>query len=283
MKPLSSDTDPQVERIHIEMLRSAPLRHRVQMVTSLIRTTRTLCWQGICKRYPRETPESLRHRFVLLFYGDESVADQVVHLMRRKDTGDMKQPDIIEVVLKIIRTFEKLDIAYHIGGSLASSAFGIARSTLDVDIVADIRPDQTEDIYENLREEFYIDQDMINSAIRRESSFNIIHLETLFKVDVFLLRRHPFDREAFSRRIPRTLSEGIPQPVFFATPEDTVLQKLTWYKAGGQASERQWNDVLGVLKVQGEALDMAYLDRWAMDLGISELLKTAIDESGISD
>src|SRR4030043_2409703 len=136
----------------------------------------------------------------------------------------MKLPDIIEVTLKVVKVFEKLGIAYHIGGSLASSAFGMARSTLDVDIVADIKPGQAYDIFENLREEFYVDSEMISDAIQKQSSFNLIHLETLFKVDVFPLKNHPFDQEAFQRRLQKAPSEDTSQKLFFATPEDIILQ-----------------------------------------------------------
>jgi hypothetical protein len=192
----------------------------------------------------------------------------------------MKFPDIIEVTLKVIKVFEKLGIAYHIGGSLASSAFGIARSTLDVDIVADIKPEQAPDISESLREEFYVDCEMILNAIQRQSSFNLIHLETLFKVDVFLLKNHPFDQQAFSRRVQKAFSEDASSQIFFATPEDIILHKLTWYKAGQEVSDRQWNDVLGVLKVQGSQLDMVYLKGWAEKLTVFNLLMKAIREAG---
>ena len=193
----------------------------------------------------------------------------------------MKLPDIIDVTLKVVKVFEKLGIPYHIGGSLASSAFGMARSTLDVDIVADIKPGQAYDIFENLREEFYVDSEMISDAIQKQSSFNLIHLETLFKVDVFPLKNHPFDQEAFSRRLEKVFSEDVTSKLFFATPEDIILHKLAWYKAGEAISDRQWNDVLGVLKVQGDQLDMAHLNHWAKELSVSALLEKAIDEAGI--
>jgi len=192
----------------------------------------------------------------------------------------MKLPDIIEVTLKVIKVFEKLGIAYHIGGSLASSAFGIARSTLDVDMVADIKPEQASDISENLKEEFYVDYEMILKAIQKRSPFNLIHLETLFKVDIFPLKNHPFDQRAFSRRVQKALSEDASSQLFFATPEDIILHKLAWYKAGEGISDRQWNDVLGVLKVQGDQLDMVYLKGWAEKLTVFNLLMKAIDEAG---
>ena len=103
----------------------------------------------------------------------------------------MIPPDIIEVTLKVVQVFDRLGITYHVGGSLASSSYGVARSTLDVDVVADIKPEQAEKIYMFLKEEFYVDTEMIQDAVRRRSSFNLIHLDTMFKVDVFILKdRH---------------------------------------------------------------------------------------------
>lgn len=193
----------------------------------------------------------------------------------------MKPPDIIEVTLKVVSVFEKLGIAYHIGGSLASSAFGIARATLDVDIVADIKLEQASLFEESLKEEFYVDAEMIRDAIQRQSSFNLIHLETMFKVDVFVLRNRPFDKQAFLRRFQKSVSEDASQQLFFATPEDIILNKIEWYKTGGEVSERQWNDVLGILKVQGTQLDISYLKQWAEKLGISNLLKKALNDAGV--
>ena len=84
MKPLSSDTHPEIERIHIEMIRKASISLRLQMVNSLIQTTRQLSWRGICERYPEETPESRLRRFILLLYGDRLLADRLINLMMEK-------------------------------------------------------------------------------------------------------------------------------------------------------------------------------------------------------
>jgi len=194
----------------------------------------------------------------------------------------MKTPDIIEVTFKVVNVFEKLGIPYYLGGSLASSAFGIPRATLDADIVADIKSEQVAYMEELLKREFYIDTEMINHAILHKSSFNLIHLEMLFKIDIFILKDRPFDRQVFIRRVQRAVSEDASQKLFFAAPEDVILHKLEWYKTGGEVSDRQWNDVLGILKVQGTHLDMSYLNKWAKGLGISDLLKKALDEAGMS-
>lgn len=193
----------------------------------------------------------------------------------------MTPPDIIDITLKAINVFRKLGIDYYIGGSLASSAFGIARATLDVDIVADVKPEHVSQITKLLKEEFYVDEEMINDAIKQESSFNLIHFETMFKVDVFVLGQDPYDHQVIARKVQKAVSEDATQQLFFATPEDIILKKLEWLKKGGGVSERQWQDVLGILKVQSTALDMEYLRKWAKELAIAELLGKAIDDAGI--
>jgi hypothetical protein len=193
----------------------------------------------------------------------------------------MKQPDIIEVTLAVTRVFDDLKVDYYIGGSLASSAFGVARATMDVDIVADIEAGHVPEIEERLREAFYIDREMAERAVRERSSFNLIHFESLFKVDVFVPAARPFERQVFSRRLSRAVTEDGSQKLFFSSPEDIILRKLVWHQSSGGVSDRQWKDVLGVIKVQSEKLDKAYLEDWAAKLGVAELLRRAYRDSGV--
>lgn len=193
----------------------------------------------------------------------------------------MKVPDIIEVALEVIRVFEDLKIPYYIGGSLASSAFGVARSTMDVDIVADIKAEHASLLKERLEAGFYIDQEMIEKAIRSQSSFNLVHLETMFKIDVFISTDQPFDKTALSRRRPQLAMPESDRRIYFSSPEDIILRKLMWFSAGEEVADRQWGDALGVIKVQGESLDLEYLRLWADKLGVFELLKKAFREAGV--
>lgn len=193
----------------------------------------------------------------------------------------MKQPDIIEVTLAVTRVFDDLKVDYYIGGSLASSAFGVARATMDVDIVADIEAGHISEIEEKLRKAFYIDREMVERAVKERSSFNLIHFESMFKVDVFVPAARPFERQVFSRRLSRAVTEDGSQKLFFSSPEDIILRKLVWYESSGEVSDRQWKDVLGVIKVQSEKLDKAYLEDWAAKLGVPELLRRAYRDSGM--
>ncbi len=192
----------------------------------------------------------------------------------------MNAAEILAAITPVVEAFEELGVAYHIGGSVASSAYGIVRATLDVDIVADLRLEHVLPLVKQLEDEYYIDADAVREAIRRHSSFNTIHLDTILKFTVFIPKTRPFDQEELRRIRQEVLAEGT-RPFYMASPEDTILNKLEWYRMGGEVSTSQWNDILGVLKVQGTVLDMAYMQRWAKAMQVTDLLERALVEAGI--
>ena len=120
---------------------------------------------------------------------------------------------------------------------------------------------------------------MIADSIRRHSSFNIIHKETMFKVDVFFPSPRPFQRSQLTRGQRQTFELETKLSANFASPKDTILSKLEWYRMGCETSERQWHDNLGVLKTQAGELDLGYLQTWAGELSIADLLSRALKES----
>jgi hypothetical protein len=185
----------------------------------------------------------------------------------------------IFVTLKVVAAFDRLEIPYLIGGSLASAVYGVVRTTMDADLVADLHPDQISPLAKLLQGEFYIDPEMILDAIQHEGSFNLIHLESMFKVDVFILQSRPFNQNQMQRRKAQPLGSGAGERAYFSTAEDIILVKLEWYRAGGEVSERQWRDIVGVLQIQGDRLDRAYLQHWAADLGVLDLLQKALQET----
>mgnify|MGYP001040630337 CR=1 FL=1 len=193
----------------------------------------------------------------------------------------MKKPDIIVALDMVIDCFEKLGIAYYIGGSVASSAYGIARATMDVDLVANVEIDQADNLVKALEKDYYIDADMVRDAIHRRTSFNLIHLETMLKIDVFIVKGQPYDSKALARRQPDTLDEESSRKFYLSSPEDIILNKLQWYHSGGRVSEQQMKDVLGVLKVQAVKLDLEYLKYWASRLNLSDLLNRSFVDAGI--
>lgn len=188
-------------------------------------------------------------------------------------------PEPIAVTVKVTEVLEKLDIPYLIGGSLASTLYGMVRTTQDSDIVADMRAEHIQPFVTSLQSEFFMDEKMIAESVRRNSSFNIIHRETMFKVDVFIPLPRPFHQSQLARAQRQIFSADPEVSARFSSAEDIILSKLEWYRLGGEVSERQWRDVLGVLKTRAGALDLDYLRKWGNELKVSDLLEQVLEES----
>ena len=194
----------------------------------------------------------------------------------------MKKLEILSALQPVVKALEKFSIPYYIGGSIASSIHGMARATMDIDIVADVKLHHISLLKRELEKSYYIDEDMIKEAIQNSSSFNLIHLETVIKIDVFIFKDISYQRSVLARKIKDTLEDDdVKTEFYFSSPEDIIISKLQWYELGEKVSERQWLDVIGVIKVQGDSLDKNYLQVWTKELGIFELLKNAFNDAGI--
>jgi hypothetical protein len=181
---------------------------------------------------------------------------------------------------RLLGILDRMEIPYLVGGSVASSIHGITRPTMDADIVADLKPSQVDDFVSQQKADFYADGPSIRDALAGDRSFNLIHYATTFKIDIFPLRNDLYSRASFARRRFEQSESFGPDPIecAVATAEDTILRKLEWYRAGGEASERQWNDLRGVLKVSGAQLDREYLHHWARFLKVDDLLDRLLAE-----
>ena len=188
--------------------------------------------------------------------------------------------EINQAIKLFVKILEQLNVPYYIGGSIASSVYGIARATMDIDLVSELKQEHVKFLVQTLNKDYFIDENMILDAIKNKSSFNLIHLETMIKIDVFISKERKFDKISYERRKKDKISDGSDSvQVFLRSAEDTILSKLDWYKSGGSVSERQWKDILGIIKVQSELLDEKYLREWAEELGVKELLEKAFTES----
>lgn len=192
----------------------------------------------------------------------------------------MNPPELLAALTPVVEVLDELGVRHFVGGSVASSAHGAPRASVDVDVVADLRPEHVRPFVDRLQDGYYVDEGRARSAVESRRSFNLVHLATMLKVDIFVSKGRPFDREALGRAQQELLDEAPAARRFaVASLEDTVLAKLEWFRMGGEVSERQWSDVVGVLRTAGPTADQAYLRQWAATLGVSTLLERALDEA----
>ncbi|HQR46116.1 MAG TPA: hypothetical protein PLB02_00255 [Thermoanaerobaculia bacterium] len=168
---------------------------------------------------------------------------------------------------------ERAGICYMVSGSFASVLYGEPRATRDVDVVVDPTEDQLRSFVASLAGEFYVSPEAAEEALRGRSMFNVVDLQTGWKADLIIRKNRPYSIEEFRRRRPATIL-GIALEV--VSPEDSILSKLEWAKRSG--SDRQIEDVAGVIRVQRSALDLEYLSRWAVDLGVDDVLRRVLQE-----
>lgn len=191
----------------------------------------------------------------------------------------MIAPDIIAAVTPVLDVLRDVGVRHYVGGSIASSAHGVARASVDADVVAELRPEHADRLCSALQGGYYVPEGRVRDGIARKASFNVIHLETMLKVDVFVSKGRPFDRRAMERARASSPHSPDEPPLPLASAEDTILAKLEWFRRGGEVSERQWTDVLGVLRAGAASLDRRYLEEGARELAVDDLLERALGEA----
>lgn len=196
----------------------------------------------------------------------------------------MELTDSLNEFAPVARVFDALSIDYQIGGSVASSVHGFPRGTHDIDVEADIRAEHVANIVKELEAHYLVSKEMIEDALRYQSAFNLIPLDSISKIDIFIRKDRPFDQEAAKRKQKGIfLEDGTEFPYFIDSAEDTILRKLEWYRMGNEVSDQKWTDILAVLKAQVFDLDFEYLQKWASELKVADLLERALDESGLKE
>jgi hypothetical protein len=283
MKPLALDTPLHVEQRWIAGLRAKGALWRLQRMVGMTH----FCWQAAYDAFQRVRPEATpreREAWLLQERYGPAMAQRIMALGHIQGLGrEVKitsRSELWDALLPVVEALVALDVPYYVSGSIASSVTGVARATLDADLVAALRPEHAEPLAALLLPHYYVDVEKIQNAVRRSSSFNVIHLATMFKVNIFVPQDTLFARENMRRRIALELPE-IERMLYICAPEDIVLHKLLWYAAGSGVSDRQWYDLQGVLRLQAHDLDLAYLRHWGAVLGVGALLQRAVDEAGL--
>jgi hypothetical protein len=183
--------------------------------------------------------------------------------------------DHLAVLLRVVDALNRCGIDYVVGGSLASSMSGEPRATVDVDLMIDLSADRIRCLVNALGEDFYAEEASLARAVRNRSHANVVHRATVTKIDLFIMGATPIEPQQMRRRRLVKL-ETIPAELYVYTPEDILLQKLRWFRLGGEVSDRQWQDVQGIVAVQGERLDLEYLRRAAEVVGVGDLLERVL-------
>ena len=180
--------------------------------------------------------------------------------------------DIVAAMLPVANAFRLLGIRYYIGGSVASSFHGATRSTMDIDVIAELDSASVTPLLQQLGNDYYSSESAIRDAVQRKACFNLIHYPSSFKVDIFVSRDRPFDRNSMTRAIIGEIGLNIKLELPMASAEDTIISKLDWYKIGNESSERQWQDVSRIMKLLGGQIDSDYLRAAAASVEVEDLL-----------
>jgi len=187
------------------------------------------------------------------------------------------------LAVEVAKILERLQVPYFIGGSLASSQHGVPRATLDADLIARLRSEHVRPLLAALGDAWYADEAAIREAVAATSSFNLIHMDTAQKVDVFVARNRPFEQHQFQSCMRLSLGSGDAgaHSLYFASAEHTVVAKLEWFRIGGEISDRQWSDIIGIIQVQGSRLEREQMAKDAESVGVADLLVKVMAEADL--
>jgi len=273
----SCDTSPEIDKFLMLAFRRMPAWKKAHLTNEATKGIQQWALIGIRNQHPDATPAEVRFQLAVRWLGKETA-----HRLYRNSEGKIVDAESIRLALRMAEILDALAVPYLIGGSVASSILGEPRATLDVDMVADLHLSHVQPLVAAMTGEFFIDERMVVEAIERKSSFNVIHLDTMQKVDIFILSDQPLAQSEMQRRQQLVITQNPDRLAWLPSSEDIILQKLIWYRLGGGVSDRQWRDVLGVLKVQADRLDFGYLAQWAQTLGLVELMAQALRSAGIN-
>lgn len=280
LKPLSEDTPLKIERLQVDAWRRMSSAEKAALVSGLTRAVYDLALAGVRSRHPEASPQEHFRQLAIVTLGGD-LARRAYAGNRTCEPSVSASVDPIAVALAVTRALEGLHIEHTIGGSIASAFAGEPRSTVDIDIVVALAESDLPALVSALSSDFYVDEEALRRAVRSRSSANVIHHATQLKVDIFVAGGTPLDEQQLKRR--RKVSLGPGRVLYVHPPEDILLQKLQWYRQGGAVSDRQWRDILGILRVQGTKIDREYLDASAPVLGVADLLARALREASASE
>ncbi len=259
--------DPKTEWIRVQGYRAMTPQRRFEIARGLTREGRWIAL-NMARKQRNGSPREIELDFWNRIYG-RAIATRVRALIEtHRWKMEAEQMDDNAVVHRVVEILTQLQLPYALVGAYSSNFWGRPRTTQDADLIVQVSLSKATALFSALNPEFVVSQEAIEDAITRRGEFNAIHSEQVFKVD-FWISGSAFDKEVFKRRHREELAAGL--TAYVQSPEDTILSKLRWCKLSN-FSERQFSDALGVYEVQEPTLDQAYLDKWARELQIEDLL-----------
>jgi hypothetical protein len=282
MRTQSRDTHPEAERVLIDLIRKAPIAKRFGLVRSTTASLLKANLRDIEKSFPTASESEIAQQFLLRSRQTQSqaMAEALTIALRNRQSCHIGNPDVLLPIRSVTDIVEKHHLTHYIGGSLASSLYGMQQLVQDIDLVVALPSSQVAAFIADIKPDYLINEVAIYSAIQNHAAFSMLHLETLLKVDVIIPQLSPFEQQASQHRQWHALDKD--SRLFpISSPEDIVLVKLKHHQQAGKVPDDQWNDILGVLKVQRPRLNLAYMNRWAEQLNVTSLLKQAYDDAGL--
>jgi hypothetical protein len=281
MKTQSIDTSPDAERVLIDRIRAAPFSKRFSFVQSWSHSMIEAGRINVQQLYPRTTEQEALLLYAERHYGKDMVGELRATLLER-DAHPIGTPDFLTTLTPLFEALHGLRVPYALGGSLASSLYGMQRATLQLDVVAALGPCHSLSLREQLVSKYFFHQNEAQAALQQGTSFTLIHLVSLLKVVVSPLKARAVDKEMLGRARSLVLTEGS-CPVKVLSPEDVAVLLLEQFKSSGERADDVWYDLLGLLKVQGYTLHLAVLERLASLLDVAPLLARSLVDAGLKE
>ncbi len=279
MRTQSIDTAPEVERLQIARIRSFSPARKFASVRSWTHTITSANLHAMHSGITEPNERDIAVRFIRREYGKALAADFQAAVEQRPE-WTIQEHDLQVAMIPVIEALERLDLRYYLSGSIACSIYGLPRGAQDIDIVVDIQAEHVSLLVKHLRGAYIVNEQSCYDAIAQLNSFSLLHLSSLVKVDLILPHDTSFDSLVSQRAQQLSLIEEY-QPIWIISPEDVVLMRLEWYRCCEATADHQWNDILGVLKVQAPTLDLKYLRHVAQILNVSDLLEQALVDAGL--
>ncbi|MEA5599126.1 hypothetical protein [Rivularia sp. UHCC 0363] len=271
----ADDTCVETDLFFFGLLQLKTTAERLKMGLGMVQSARRLSFHCLSQQFSHLAPEQLAHKIATAWLQEDYPDDFPLTVPNDFEMSWIQ--DSTDITVRLHHILSNLGIAYYVTGGVAAIAYGEPRTTRDVDLVLEIELAQIDELVTALMSNGFYVPGAEDVKAGRMRSLSVTHIESVSRADLVVSGTGAFEQIRFQRR--RLIAVPSGEQVYFSSPEDIILAKLLWGQRSG--SEKQWRDVLGVLKVQQTALDYGYLAEWAEHLELGELLSQALVQAGI--